>query len=148
MEPKIKIAIGSDHAGFEIKEIVVELLRASKYDVKDYGTFSKESVDYPDFAHPVAKAVNDNVVDYGILICGSGNGVAMTANKYPEVRAALCWNMETAKLARNHNDANIIALPARYLTPAEAIEIINTFIKSGFDGGRHWKRIHKIQIPV
>jgi ribose 5-phosphate isomerase B len=139
------IAIGSDHAGFELKEKIREYLSSKGYSVKDYGTKCLDSVDYPDIIHPLAFDINRNKIDIGIIICGSGNGVAMTANKYINVRAALCWNEEIAELARKHNDANIISLPARYITFEKAISILDKFLNTGFEGGRHLVRVEKIR---
>jgi ribose 5-phosphate isomerase B len=138
------IAIGCDHAGFDLKENIKEYLLTKGFSVADYGTNSTVSVDYPDIIHPLAFDINRNRFDFGIIICGSGNGVAMTANKYEKVRAALCWNEEIAELARKHNDANIISLPARYLQYDEAISILNKFIITEFEGGRHLIRVEKI----
>jgi ribose 5-phosphate isomerase B len=138
------IAIGCDHAGFDLKENIKEYLLTKGFSVADYGTNSATSVDYPDIIHPLAFDINRNRFDLGIIICGSGNGVAMTANKYEKVRAALCWNEEIAELARKHNDANIISLPARYLQYDEAISILNKFIITEFEGGRHLIRVEKI----
>jgi len=138
------LALGSDHAGYLLKKFLIENLVNNGYQVKDYGTFSEESVDYPDFAHLVAHSVNEGVYDRGILICGTGNGVNITANKYPKVRSALCWNEEIAKFARLHNDANILALPARFIDFNVALNVMNIFLTTGFEGGRHQKRIEKI----
>lgn len=140
----MKIAIGCDHAGYEYKKMIKKGLLAKGHEVKDFGTHSTDSVDYPDFVHPVAKLVNDKGVDKGILICGSGNGVSMTANKYKDVRAAICWNKSLASLARQHNDANIVSIPARFISKRMASIIINTFIKTPFEGGRHLRRVNKI----
>src|SRR4051812_45717824 len=123
-----KIAIGADHAGFELKEKVLDYLKRSGFEFKDYGTYSAESTDYPDFAHPVASAVEKKEFDLGILICGSGNGVSMAANKHQGIRAAICWNEELASLARQHNDANILSLPARYISSELAMKIIDKFL--------------------
>ena len=139
-----KIAIGSDHAGFELKEKVKEILQSQGYEIKDFGTDSTESTDYPDFAHPVASAVEKKEYDLGILICGSANGVAMTANKHQGVRAAICWNEELASLARQHNDANILCLPARFVEMKLAEKIVDQFLHSSFEGGRHLRRVDKI----
>lgn len=139
-----KIIIGSDHAGFELKEFVKESLIKQEYEVKDVGTHSSDSCDYPDFAHQVAKAINDKQYERGILICGSGNGVCMTANKYSEVRAALCWSKEIAMLARSHNDANIICLAGRFIDKQLGIDMVNIFLSTDFEGGRHQRRIEKI----
>ncbi|HEX8059709.1 MAG TPA: ribose 5-phosphate isomerase B [Cyclobacteriaceae bacterium] len=139
-----KIAIGADHAGFELKEKMTEWLKRSGFDSKDFGTYSSESADYPDFAHPVALAVEKKECDLGILICGSGNGVAITANKHQGIRAAICWNEELASLARQHNDANILCLPARYISGDLAMKIADKFLSSSFEGGRHERRVKKI----
>jgi ribose 5-phosphate isomerase B len=139
-----KIAIGADHAGFELKEKVREWLKRSGFESKDYGTYSSESADYPDFAHPVSTAVENKECDLGILICGSGNGVAITANKHQGIRAAICWNEELASLARQHNDANILCLPARYISGDLAMKIADKFLSSSFEGGRHERRVKKI----
>ena len=139
-----KIAIGADHAGFDLKEKVREWLTRSGFESKDFGTYSSESADYPDFAHPVALAVEKKECDLGILICGSGNGVAITANKHQGIRAAICWNEELASLARQHNDANILCLPARYISGDLAMKIADKFLSSSFEGGRHDRRVKKI----
>lgn len=139
-----KIAIGADHAGFDLKEKVREWLTRSGFESKDFGTYSSESADYPDFAHPVASAVEKKEFDLGILICGSGNGVAITANKHQGIRAAICWNEELASLARQHNDANVLCLPARYISSELAMKIIDKFLSSSFEGGRHDRRVKKI----
>lgn len=143
MEVK-KIAIGADHAGFLYKTKIIAHLKSLGYQVDDKGTYSEQSVDYPDFAHPVAEAVETGAADLGILICGSGNGVAITANKHQGIRAALCWAQELAALARQHNDANIISLPARFVSIEEAIGMVDTFLKTPFEGGRHQNRVNKI----
>ena len=140
----MNIVIGNDHAGVVIKELIVSFLKERKIDYKNVGSNSKESVDYPDFAHPVSEQVNKKEVDFGILICGSGNGVAMTANKYPNVRAALCWDVEIATLSRKHNNANILCLPARYISQEKALIIVEVFINESFEGERHERRINKI----
>lgn len=140
----MKISVCSDHAGFCLKQIVIKWLKEKE--VSDEGCFSEESVDYPDFAHIVGQKVNDGIAEFGIVICGSGNGVNMVVNKYPNVRSALCWNNETGRLARLHNNANICALPARFINQESAIEIINVFLNTEFEGGRHIKRVEKIQI--
>ena len=139
-----KIAIGSDHAGFELKEKVVNWLESRKANFKDFGTFTAESVDYPDFAHAVAGEVEKGNYDLGILICGTGIGVNMTANKHQGIRSALCWNKDVVKLAKSHNDANVICLPGRLITIEEAIEILDIFFNTEFEGGRHKRRIDKI----
>ncbi|WP_299461905.1 ribose 5-phosphate isomerase B [uncultured Microscilla sp.] len=140
----MKIAIGGDHAGFTYKEAVVALLKDKGVAVEDFGPFSEESVDYPDFVHPVAKKVDAKEADLGILICGSGNGVAMTANKYQSVRAALCWQTELAALARQHNNANVLCIPARFVDLALAKGMVETFLNESFEGGRHERRVNKI----
>jgi len=138
------IPIGADHAGFELKNVLIELLTEKGYEMEDFGCYSEESIDYPDFGHPVAYKVEGDDAILGILICGSGNGINMTANKHQGVRSALCWNKEIAQLAREHNNANIVTLPARYLTIEEAKEIVLTFISTDFEGGRHQRRVDKI----
>ncbi len=138
----LKIAIGADHAGFEYKETLSSFLKG--YKIKDFGTYSSDSADYPDFAHPVAVAVENGEYTFGILICGSGNGIAITANKHQGIRAAVCWNTELASLARKHNNANILCLPARFISIKEAQEITNTFLNTEFEGGRHTNRVSKI----
>jgi len=139
-----KIAMGSDHAGYELKEILKDWLTGFGYEINDYGTYSTDPVDYPDFIHPVAQVVKERIVDCGIVICGSGNGAAITANKHQEIRAALCWNVEIARFAKQHNDANIISLPARYISQELAKEIVMAYLSSDFEGGRHSGRIDKI----
>ena len=138
------IPIGADHAGYELKEKVKDFLNKKGIDVKDFGCYSKDSIDYPDFGHPVAEMVETHPGMRGILICGSGNGINMTANKHQGIRSALCWNKEIAELSRLHNDANIIALPARFISEKEAIEMIEIFLTTHFEGGRHQTRINKI----
>lgn len=140
------IAIGNDHAGTQYKQTVVAFLEAKKIKVVNYGTDSEESVDYPDFIHPVASDVEEGKVDFGIIICGSGNGASMTANKHQGIRAALCWTKEIAKLAREHNNANILSIPARYVSEAQAIDMVDTFLNTNFEGGRHQKRVEKIAL--
>ena len=139
----MNISIGNDHAGVDYKNYIVENLN-DKHDIKNHGTDQQGSVDYPDFAHPVSSDVDNKRSDLGILICGSGNGVAMTANKYKKVRAALCWNKELAVLAKEHNNANIVCIPARFISKEEALKIVEYFIKTGFEGGRHERRVNKI----
>ena len=139
----MKITIGSDHAGVEYKSKIVQFLEEQKHLVLDVGTFTKESVDYPKYAHLVAKEVESGA-DFGVLICGSGNGVSMAANKHKSIRAAICWSEEITKLARQHNDANIISLPARFLTVNKCIELVNIFLHESFEGGRHLKRVNTI----
>jgi len=138
------IAIGSDHAGFEMKELLISYLEGKDLKYKDFGTYSAEPADYPDFAHPVAKAVEAGENAFGILLCGSGNGVCITANKHQSIRAALCWDAEIASLARRHNNANIICIPARFVSEYVAEEMINVFVNTEFEGGRHANRVNKI----
>jgi len=141
---KMTVPIGCDHAGFELKEKVVAHLKEKGYEVKDFGTYSSASIDYPDYGHPVAEMVESNAGMLGIVICGSGNGINMTANKHQGIRSALCWKKEIAELARQHNDANIIALPARFITIEEGIEMVDAFLNTPFEGGRHQTRVDKI----
>jgi ribose 5-phosphate isomerase B len=140
----MKIAIGNDHAGTEYKLAIMGLLKSMKIEIINYGTDGADSVDYPDFVHPVAKDVEEKRVDFGIIICGSGNGASMTANKHQKIRCALCWNKEIVHLAREHNDANILSLPARFISLPQALEMVQTFLKTEFEGGRHERRIEKI----
>lgn len=142
----MKISIGNDHAGTDYKFAIVKHLESKGIQVTNYGTDSIDSVDYPDFVHPVAQDVNDNKVDFGILICGSANGVAMTANKYQHVRAGICWMNEITELTRQHNNANIICIPARYTAIPQALKMVDTFIETAFEGGRHQKRVDKIPV--
>lgn len=139
----MNISIGNDHAGVDYKNYIIDKLK-DKYDIINHGTNNIESVDYPDFAHPVSLDVQNNKSDLGILICGSGNGVSMTANKHKKVRAALCWNEQIAVLAKKHNNANIICIPARFISKEEALQIIKSFIETEFEEGRHQRRINKI----
>lgn len=141
-----KVAIGADHAGFILKKVLTEQLKKLGLEVKDFGTYSEDSFDYADAAHPLAKAVSNNEFDCGILICGSGNGIAITANKHQDIRAAICWEEELAKLARQHNDANILVLPARFISEDEALKCLNSFLNEEFEGGRHLRRIEKIPV--
>jgi len=143
MSPQ-KIAIGSDHAGFEYKEALKKWLLEQGLEVKDFGTHSTASADYPDFAHPVASAVEDKVFDLGVLVCGSANGVAITANKHQGIRAAICWTEELASLARQHNNANIVCIPARFIAFDTAEKIVDRFLHTAFEGGRHANRVDKI----
>ncbi|MCB0473916.1 MAG: ribose 5-phosphate isomerase B [Flavobacteriales bacterium] len=142
----MKIAVGSDHAGFDLKVEILEFLRQKGVEVVDFGPSSAERCDYPDFAHPVANAVESGKVDFGLLMCGSGNGINMAANKHQGIRSALCWEEEIAALARQHNDANICALPARYLSVEKSKAIVQSFISEKFEGGRHQQRINKIPV--
>ncbi len=138
------LLIASDHAGFETKEYIKQYLEQQGYTIKDFGTFSDESMDYPDVIHPLAHEINVGNFQRGIIFCGSGNGVNIVANKYPFVRSALCWMKEIASLARQHNDANVVALPARFIDKEMALEIVSTFLNTGFEGGRHTARVKKI----
>ena len=138
------IPIACDHAGFELKEKVKSYLSSRGYEVKDYGTNSSESVDYPDMVHPLGRDINNGVYEFGIVICGSGNGVQMTVNKYKNVRCALCWTPEIAELARQHNNANILAMPARFIPQEVALNIVDKYLETPFEGGRHEKRVEKI----
>ena len=140
----MKIAIGADHAGFDLKNEIIAFLKQKDISVIDFGPFSGDSVDYPDYAHPVADAVENNQADLGIVICGSGNGINMTVNKHQGIRSALCWLPELATLARQHNNANVLALPARFISSAVAIDCVEAFINSSFEGGRHERRVNKI----
>ena len=140
----MKIAIGNDHAGTEYKFKIVEHLKNKKIEVLNFGTDKEESVDYPDFVHPVAEKISSNKVDFGILLCGSANGVAMTANKYKKVRAGICWSSEISSLIRKHNNANILCIPSRFTKEEEVIKIVETFLNTSFEGGRHQRRIKKI----
>jgi ribose 5-phosphate isomerase B len=140
----MKIAIGNDHAGPDYKKAIIQFLESKGHQVTNYGTDTTESVDYPDFGHAVAKDVSEGKVEYGIVICGSGNGIAMTVNKHQKVRAGLCWTKEIAYLTRLHNDANILSIPARFTSIQQAVEIVETFINTQFEGGRHQARVDKI----
>ena len=143
MKEGLRIAIGADHAGFDYKQALAAALTTA-IEIRDFGTYSVDSVDYPDFAHPVALAVESGECDLGILVCGSANGVAITANKHQGIRAAICWNSELASLARQHNNANIVCIPARFISLYEAEEIVNTFLSTDFEGGRHANRVNKM----
>lgn len=140
----MKISIGNDHAGPEYKKAIVDFLEELGHEVINHGTDSTESVDYPDFGHPVAYDIQMKNAHLGVVICGSGNGIAMTVNKHQDVRAALCWTKEIAELARLHNDANVISIPARYTSIPQAVEMVKTFINTAFEGGRHANRVNKI----
>lgn len=141
---KQRVGIASDHAGYELKEYLKPILEDMGYDVRDYGTHSSESMDYPDVAHPLATDIENNNLSFGVAICGSGNGISMTLNKHQGVRAALCWTAELAALARKHNDANVLSLPARFISKDEAADILKAYIKADFEGGRHQRRVDKI----
>jgi ribose 5-phosphate isomerase B len=142
----MKIGIGADHAGFEFKTAIIQYLEKKGLEIHDFGTESLSSVDYPDYIHPLCIAIENKQCDMGVIICGSGNGVAITANKHQNIRAALCWENEIAALSRMHNDANIIALPARFITLELAETMIETFLTTVFEGGRHQNRVNKISI--
>ena len=144
----ISIGIASDHAGYELKETIKSFLESQGNIVEDFGTYSADSCDYPDYAHPLAAAVEQKAVEYGIAICGSANGISMTVNKHQGCRAAICWNTELAALARQHNDANVLSLPARFIAPELALEILKTFFSTDFEGGRHQRRVEKIALPL
>ena len=141
---KLRIAVCNDHAGYELKLKIVEYLEGEEAEVKDFGAFSAESSDYADFAHPMASAIKKGEFDYGVSICGSGNGISMTLNKHLGIRAALCWKPEIALLARQHNDANVLSLPARFISDSEALNMVDVFFSTDFEGGRHQRRIEKI----
>lgn len=140
----MKLSIGNDHAGTDYKFAIIKYLESEGYEVINHGTDAEDSVDYPDFVHPVAKDVVNKVSDFGILICGSANGVAMTANKYQDIRAGLCWTKEIVELIKQHNDANVLCIPARYTAIPQAIEMVKTFLSTEFEGGRHQRRVDKI----
>ena len=139
----MNISIGNDHAGVDYKNYIIKNLE-EKYNIVNHGTDDTNSVDYPDFAHPVSLDIDNSKSDLGVLICGSGNGVAMTANKYKKVRAALCWSEEIAKLAKQHNNANVVCIPARFISKEKALQIVKSFIDTKFEGGRHERRVNKI----
>jgi ribose 5-phosphate isomerase B len=145
---KKKIAVVSDHAGYFLKEKILNFLTHDQYEVKDFGCSSDESVDYPDFGHPLANAISSGEFRSGISICGTGNGINMTVNKHPGIRSALCWNEEITRLARAHNDANICALPGRFISESEAYLIVKTFLNTDFEGGRHKRRVDKISLKI
>lgn len=140
----MSIALGADHAGFSYKEAIREHLAKQNFSVEDFGTYSEDSMDYPDVAHPLAESVQQRRHDLGILVCGTGNGVAITANKHSGVRAALCWNQEIASLVRQHNNANVLCLPARFISKEEAVSLVDVFLQTDFEGGRHARRVDKI----
>lgn len=146
LKPNCPVALCSDHAGFETKQAVIEYLKSQGIAYKDFGTYSTESCDYPDFAHPCAEAVESGKCYPGIAICGSGEGISMTLNKHQGIRAALCWMPEIASLARQHNDANVLSMPGRFVSNEEAIEIVKTFLSTAYEGGRHQRRIDKIPV--
>lgn len=140
----MKIGFGSDHAGYQLKETLKKFISNKGIEVVDFGTNSEESTDYPDYAHPLANAIEAKELDLGVAICGSGNGISMALNKHQKVRAALCWNTELAALARQHNDANILSLPARFISENLALQIVESFLSADFEGGRHQRRVDKI----
>lgn len=140
------IGIASDHAGYELKQSIIEYLKDKNYVITDFGAFSEESADYPDYAHPLANAVESKDCSLGIAMCGSGNGINITLNKHQKIRSALCWEPEIAKMARLHNDANVCAMPARYISKEKAIEIVEIFLNTNFEGGRHQRRVEKISL--
>jgi ribose 5-phosphate isomerase B len=140
------IPMACDHAGFELKEFLKSTLIERGLEIKDFGTYSSDSVDYPDMIHPLAKEINDGNFEFGIIMCGSANGVSMVANKYQNVRCALCWEEEIAQLAKQHNNANIISLPARFISKEKALSIVDAYLNTEFEGGRHQKRVEKIPI--
>ncbi len=143
-----KIVIGGDHAGFEYKTLLIQQLKEEGYEVKDFGPYSNQSTDYPDYVHPLCKALEEEEADFGILICGSANGVAVTANKHQKIRAAICWQNELAALARQHNNANVICLPARFISSYNAQKMVQIFLTTDFEGGRHARRVGKIACAV
>jgi ribose 5-phosphate isomerase B len=144
----MKIAIGSDHAGYKLKQTIITHLTNKGYEVEDFGTHTEESCDYPDYAHAVANSVENKQAELGILMCGSGNGITIAANKHQGIRAALSWDVEIAQLARLHNDANIVSLPARFISEEKALQIVDIFLTTEFEGGRHQKRVDKISLKV
>lgn len=143
---KPKIAVAADHAGYHMKELIVKYLSKEGYEVKDFGTHSDEDVDYPDFAHLLGYAIDNKEYDLGFVFCGSGNGVNMTVNKHQNVRSGLCWNTEIAKLVKAHNNANVCAIPARFVTANEVIKIVKVYLETPFEGGRHERRVNKIPL--
>lgn len=143
---EMTIALASDHAGFGLKQEVVAFLTANGAKVKDFGCYSTDSCDYPDFAHPMAEAVEKGEFDYGIVICSTGNGICMSANKHQGIRAALCWETKLAELARRHNNANVLGLPANFISVPLALDIVRTFFQTDFEGGRHERRVNKIAL--
>lgn len=142
----MKISIGCDHAGYPYKQAIIDLLTSKNIKVKDFGTYSSDSVDYADFVHPTAEMVESGEAQFGILLCGSGNGVSMTANKHQDIRAALCWTEELAALARQHNDANMLSIPVRFVSKELALAMVEAFLNAAFEGGRHQRRVDKIPL--
>ncbi|MCM1369620.1 MAG: ribose 5-phosphate isomerase B [Candidatus Amulumruptor caecigallinarius] len=141
-----KVAFACDHAGFELKQTLMNFMKCKGYEVMDFGTYTTDSCDYPDYAHPCARAVECGECDFGIAMCGSGNGIAITLNKHQKIRAAICWKPELAALARQHNNANILVIPARFVSEEEALKITNAYLEAAFEGGRHLRRIEKIPV--
>lgn len=148
MNDTLKVGVCSDHAGYQMKKVVKQWLIDQNYAVRDFGTHNAESCDYPDYAHPLAIAVEDGTCNIGVSLCGSGNGIAMTLNKHQGIRAALCWEPELASLARQHNDANVLSLPARFISEEKAVEILTAFFNSSFEGGRHIARVNKMPVEA
>lgn len=146
LKPGLPVALCSDHAGYELKQAIIEALKSQGVECRDFGTYSADSCDYPDYAHPCAEAVESGECYPGIAMCGTGNGISMTLNKHQGIRAALCWKPELAELARGHNDANILVMPARFVTTDEALALVKAFLDTPFDGGRHQRRIDKIAV--
>jgi ribose 5-phosphate isomerase B len=146
MDTSLRLGIGSDHAGYEYKEALIAFLKEKGIEAKNFGTYTPDSVDYPDYVHPLANEIEEGKLDMGILLCGSANGVCMTANKHQGIRAAICWDNEIAQLARQHNDANVICIPARYVSLYLAEEMVTTFLNTPFEGGRHQRRVDKIAL--
>lgn len=142
----MKVAFVSDHAGFGLKEYLMSIMTERGYEIKDFGTYSIDSCDYPDYAHPAARSIEEGECDFGIAMCGTGNGIAMTLNKHQDIRAALCWLPEIAALAKQHNNANILVLPARFINKKDAVAILDAYLKAEFEGGRHERRIEKIAV--
>ncbi len=146
LKPGLPVGLCSDHAGYELKSMIIGYLEANGIEYRDFGTFSAESCDYPDFAHPCATAVEQGLVYPAIAMCGTGNGIAMTLNKHQGIRAALCWEPELARLGRAHNNANVLVLPARFIAPEVALECVNTYLSTDFEGGRHQRRLDKMPV--
>ena len=140
----MKIAIGADHAGYDLKKVIIDFLTEKGNEVEDFGCYSEDSIDYPDYAHPVCDSIENGKNEFGVLICGSGNGISMAANKHQGIRAALSWEPEIAELGRLHNNANIVSIPARFISEETALKIIDVFFKTNFEGGRHQRRVDKI----
>ena len=140
----MNIAVGADHAGYELKKVIIDFLKDKGHKVEDFGCYSEESIDYPDYAHPVCESIEKGTNKYGVLICGSGNGISMAANKHPGIRAALSWSSEIAELGRLHNNANIVSIPARFVSKESALKIVEAFFSTEFEGGRHQTRVDKI----